>query len=273
MRRLIEFASKGNRLVGTLDVPDGGKPRVGVLIVSGGNEIRIGAHRGMAALAHYLAANGVAAFRFDRSGIGDASGENAGFLGSKHDIFNASLVFGNETETETILGFGNCDAASALALFHAEAGIDALLLSNPWTGGTEDTLPAAAAIKARYAERLRDPREWLRLAKGGVNIAKVFGGLAKIAKSRSEDRYLVDRMAAALANSNIPATILLAERDNTAIAFRDAWAKCRGAPTLPIRTIASDSHSYASAADKDWLFEQVLAAAKSMDGGPGEAKD
>ena len=77
MRRLIEFACAGDTLTGTLDEAPG---QTGLLIVSGGNEIRIGAHRGMALLAARLAATGTPVFRYDRRGIGDSTGENAGFV-------------------------------------------------------------------------------------------------------------------------------------------------------------------------------------------------
>ena len=51
MRRLIAFPCAGETLLGTLDEAYG---KTGLLIVSGGNEIRIGAHRGMALLAQRL---------------------------------------------------------------------------------------------------------------------------------------------------------------------------------------------------------------------------
>jgi hypothetical protein len=58
----------------------------------------------------------------------------------------------------------------------------------------------------------------------------------------------------------VPVTILAARRDNTAIAFLDAWdgpafADARAKATLIDRDTAS--HSFASAEDKAWLFEQV----------------
>src|SRR3546814_2513341 len=52
MRTLIAFPCEGETLVGTLDAAPG---KTGLLIVSGGNEIRVGAHRGMALLAERLA--------------------------------------------------------------------------------------------------------------------------------------------------------------------------------------------------------------------------
>ena len=54
-----------------------------------------------------------------------------------------------------------------------------------------------------------------------------------------------------------------AERDNTAIAFRDAWHKCRHRTDATIVSLDSASHSYAGAADKAWLFGQLIEAASS----------
>ena len=40
-------------------------------------------------------------------------------------------------QVKRIVGFGNCDAATALALFHRDAGIESLVLANPWVGDEE----------------------------------------------------------------------------------------------------------------------------------------
>jgi exosortase A-associated hydrolase 1 len=253
MRRVLEIACEGDTIVATLDKAAGS---TGLLIVSGGNEIRAGAHRGMALLAADLASRGVPVLRYDRRGIGDSTGENRGFEESAADIAAATAAF-RAAGVGRVVAFGNCDAASALALFHADARIDALVLSNPWTGGGgEDELPPAAAIKARYAERLRDPRAWLRMLRGGVNLRKLAGGLLKVLKPTSPDG-LVERMAAALRASSVPVTILLANRDNTAVAFRAAWKA--GSPGT-IVALESSSHSFAGAADKLWLRERLMEA-------------
>src|SRR3546814_6776173 len=65
----------------------------GLLIVAGGNELRSGAHRGMAKLAARLARDGFPVFRFDRRGVGDSEGENGGFLSSGPDIAEAVAAF------------------------------------------------------------------------------------------------------------------------------------------------------------------------------------
>lgn len=259
MRRLIEFPCAGETLFGSLDEAPG---TTGLLIVSGGNEIRIGAHRGMAQLARRVAEAGYPVFRFDRRGIGDSTGENGGFESSAEDIAAAAAAFRSQSGVTRIVAYGNCDAATALVFFHARAGIDALILANPWVIEATDDLPPAAAIRARYAERLRDPHEWIRLLRGGVDIRKLASGLRKASRGQSQQEgSLAARLAAALGETRIPVTILLAKGDNTAIAFRNAWAgpafeatRAQGA----IEELDSASHSFVSAADKQWLFEQIL---------------
>ena len=258
MREVISFECQGDRLAGTLDQAEG---RTGLLIVSGGNEIRIGAHRGMASLAQHVAAAGYPVLRYDRRGIGDSEGENRGFRESGDDIAAAAQAFRQALPVERIVGFGNCDAATALALFHQRAGIDALVLANPWVIDTDSDLPPPAAIRARYADRLRDPRQWLRLARGGVNIGKLVKGLARSAKSSSQDNSLVNDMASALASSDAPTTILLAEHDNTAIAFQEAYQRpaflsVRARAEVAVHETAS--HSFAREGDADWLFGKVI---------------
>lgn len=258
MRKLIAFPCAGETLLGTLDDAAG---TTGLLIVSGGNEIRVGAHRGMALLAEGVARADHPVFRFDRRGIGDSTGTNAGFESSAADIAAAAAAF-RATGVERIVAYGNCDAATALAFFHAEAGIDALVLANPWVVESADEMPPAAAIRSHYAAKLRDPREWLRLLRGGVNIGKLLKGLRKASRKPSEGQAgLSARLAAALAKAEIPVTILLAKGDNTAIAFADAFkgaAFDAARAQVTIAQLDSASHSFASQADKDWLLERVL---------------
>ncbi|MBS0478978.1 MAG: hydrolase 1, exosortase A system-associated [Proteobacteria bacterium] len=254
MRELISFPCEGDMLTGTLDDAAGA---AGLLIVSGGNEIRCGAHRGMALLAARLAADGIPVFRFDRRGIGDSEGANYGYAESGPDIAAAARAFRTVApNVKRIVGFGNCDAATALALFHREAGIDLLVLANPWIGDEEDGLPPAEAIRAHYAGRARDPRQWLRLATGGINIGRAINGLRKAAKTAPQSgNPIAERMIVALGDT--PHRFLLANRDNTAIRFARGWPY--GGDK---RERATDSHSFARAGDMDWLMDQIREALK-----------
>lgn len=262
MRRLTSFPCAGETLAATLDEAPGA---TGLLIVSGGNEIRIGAHRGMAELAAKVAAAGHPVFRYDRRGIGDSTGKNNGFESTAEDIREAAAAFRRECpHLARLVAFGNCDAASALILFHAGAGVDGLILTNPWTIEATDDLPPAAAIRSRYIEKLKNPRELLRLFTGGVNIRKLASGLLKVsAKQLQTPARLPARLAAALGASETLVTILLAKADNTALAFADHWKAEPFAPArarCTLETCDTDSHSFARPQDKAWLTERVLAA-------------
>ncbi len=255
MRRVIAFECSGETLVGTLDEADA---TTGLLIVSGGNEIRAGAHRGMAALAHNIAKSGIPVFRYDRRGVGDSTGPNTGFEHAADDFTAAVTAFKSLCPRVThVVGFGNCDAATTLALFHRQAGIDSLVLANPWTIGTPDALPPAAAIRARYVERLRDPATYLRLLRGGIDLRKLAKGLGKLSKTPDNaSTSLAARIRQALESTETPARLVLSRGDATAIAF----AASPAGSVLPAEVIETDSHSFAAPEDQVAL-ETVLRSA------------
>lgn len=236
MRRLIAVPCEGETLVGSLDAAAGD---VGLLIVSGGNEVRAGAHRGMATLAARVAAAGFPVFRFDRRGVGDSGGENRGFRGSGPDIAAAAAAVRAEAGVDRVVGFGNCDAASSLALFGRDAGVEALILANPWVVEPGDDLPSPAAIRQRYAGKLRDPTQWRRLLTGSVSPTKLVRGLARAAQPTVARPDLVDAIGRWPS-----ATMILAEGDATALAFAAATRPPRDTVRL-----ASASHSFADAGE------------------------
>ncbi len=267
MRRILSFPCEGARLFATLD--EGSAP-TGLLVVSGGNEVRVGAHRGMAKLARDVAAQGFPVFRFDRRGIGDSSGENAGFEASQADIEAAIHAFMSECPHITSLAaFGNCDAATALRLhLTAKSPVRALLLANPWVVEASADAPPPAAARAYYLNRLRDPRAWAGLLRGAVNLGKLFGSLRAAAKPEAPSS-LAARMAAAMAAAPIPIQILLAARDGTAIAFKAQWDSplfdsVRNGTAVQI--LDSASHSFASEADYAVLLESALGWLESSAG-------
>ncbi len=261
MRRVLTFACDDAQLVATLDeAPDA----TGLLIVSGGNEIRIGAHRGMARLAADIVAVGYPVFRFDRRGIGDSEGENHGFESSGPDIAAAIEAFRAECPALTrIVAFGNCDAASALVL-HRVGGIDALILANPWVIETSDGLPPPAAIRARYLEKLRDPKKILGVFTGAVDIRKLEAGLSKLLRPK-----LRTKLAASVAHGMMdftgPISVVLARRDATAIAFAAEWRSVdfrdvRSSPLVSMTEIGTASHSFANETDYAALTAGIVAA-------------
>lgn len=256
MRQPVAFDCEGAQLVGTLDTATG---TTGLLIVSGGNEVRAGAWAGQSQLAARVAAAGFPVFRFDRRGVGDSEGTNAGFQGSQPDIAAALAAFRQAApRMARVFGFGNCDAATALMLGAGRLALDGLVLANPWTIDG-DALPqpmAAATLRRRYRAKLADPREIIRLLTGGVNLRELAGGLRAAATTATPPSALVETMQARCNGFGGPQRILLASRDRTAQMFIDAWPK--NDPRVAI--IDSGSHSFSDDAARDWLAAQLIAA-------------
>lgn len=264
MRRLVKFACEGETLHATLDEAPGA---VGLLVLSGGNEIRIGAHRGMARLAGDLSAQGIPTFRFDRRGIGDSTGTNRGFESSAPDIEAAIDAFREAcVGLRAIVAFGNCDAASAL-LLHRPAAVEGYVIANPWAFPNETGLPPPAAIKAHYRQRLLSLEGWRKLLTGSVDLRKLVRGIGGLSQKK-EPGSLVEQLAHGMVQINHPVRLLIALRDGTGLAFLDAF---RTNPAFdPVRAritvteIDSSSHSFAPDEDYDILCSTIHAAIKEV---------
>jgi exosortase A-associated hydrolase 1 len=263
-RRVIAFPCGGARLYGTLDCA-GAHGGTGLLIVSGGNEIRAGAHAGQAQLAARLAeAAGVSVFRFDRRGIGDSAGDNAGWRGSRDDIAAALGTFrASLPALRRVVGYGLCDAASALMLHAAtlgEHGFDALVLANPWMIDGDSPGHSPAALRRRYLARLGDPRALWRLVSGQVDLGRLAQGLGRAARARAPHSALVDELHAALARFAGPVTLLAASSDRIGAHFCESWP----ADDPRLTTHPGRSHSFTDDPDSTaWLFDRLVEATAS----------
>jgi exosortase A-associated hydrolase 1 len=265
LRRSLIFDCADETLIGTLDDAD---RRVGVLIVTGGRQTRIGPHRMMATLAGELAAEGHPVFRYDRRGVGDSSGLDPGFRDSGPDIAAAAAAFRTACpHLETLWGLGLCDGASALALHHRRGGLDGLILLNPWIVEAEAGSPAPEAIRAHYRERLFTVDGWRTLLTKGFSPSAAIRGLRSA--FRTSDQTLADDVMRSLGQFGGPVHILLAERDATARAYLSMHqgkpgAMFRNAAQLKVKRRDSASHSFAGNGDQPWLMEHILAALRMV---------
>ncbi|HKT85369.1 MAG TPA: hydrolase 1, exosortase A system-associated [Novosphingobium sp.] len=251
-RRHFTFECEGSRLVASLDDAD---MHTGLLIVSGGNEGRAGAWNGQARFAARVAAEGYPVMRFDRRGVGDSEGANGEFRFSGPDLTAALTAFREKCpRLVSVVGFGNCDAASALMLTGG-AGFDALILSNPWTiEASGDEVPAEV-VRAHYRRRLADPAAIGRLLTGRVSPRQLLDGLATALSPGPRRRAgLAAEIAEGLAGFAGPVRFLTAGRDRTGLAFLAKWDK----RDPRIRTCPDATHSYVEPDARDWLFEQIL---------------
>ncbi len=262
MSRLhLTFGCGKARLAASLDTAPG---TTGLLIVSGGNEVRSGAFTGQSQLAARIARAGFPVLRFDRRGVGDSEGENRGFRHSSRDIAAAIEAFrALAPQITRVVAFGNCDAASALMLAGG-AGCDGLVLSNPWTieddageNAAEDLPPDA--IRARYLEKLKNPREVVRLLTGGVNLGKLARGMARSLRPAPAPSSLAEEMRTGLAEFAGPVRILLATADRTAQVFESGWDKS----DPRIERCEAAGHAYVEPEHRAWLEAQVLAALRA----------
>ena len=133
-------------------------------------------------------------------------------------------------------------------------GLDALILSNPWTIEQDDAPPPPEALRDHYRRRLADPRAILRLLSGKVSPAKLLASLRDALRPAPPPPGLAQEMAAGIADFAGDVRFLVAERDRTAQAFLAAWDR-----TDPrIRRCPEASHSYVEAPARDWLAAQVI---------------
>lgn len=257
MRRHFTFQCAGARLAATLD---DAAESTGLLLVTGGNEVRAGAWSGQAQFAAAVAAQGHPVLRFDRRGCGDSEGVNAEFRSSAPDLAAALAAFRAECpHLARVVAMGNCDAASALML-SGGAGADGLVLANPWTFEDDGGEAPPEAVRSHYRQRLASPDAILRLLTGKVAIGPLVKSLVSAAKPAAPPSTLAQDMAAGLANFAGPVRILIADRDRTGQAYLATCAKqdprlgrCPGA-----------THSFVEDHARTWLLRETLEVLRAI---------
>jgi exosortase A-associated hydrolase 1 len=228
------FSCVDSQLVGILHHAE--KPaRLGVLIVTGGPQYRIGSHRQLLVLARAFAAAGFPTFRFDHRGSGDSEGSFRSFEQIGDDIAAAIEAFlKHSPDLQRIALWGLCDAASAILLnAPSDRRVAGLVLVNPWVRSPESE--ARAMVRHYYGRRLFDRVFWRRLLTGKVAIGAALSGfgtsLASWLRARSDlgqdpaarsGPSLSARMAWGLASAEGPVGLIISGRDLTAREFEDA---------------------------------------------------
>jgi exosortase A-associated hydrolase 1 len=230
VERALTFHCAGDALIGIVTVPASMRG-IGVVIVVGGPQYRVGSHRQFVQLARSLAREGYPAMRFDYRGMGDSEGTARSFEDVSEDIDAAIAAFRRECpDVRKIVLWGLCDAASAALLFVDSAGSGAvagLVLANPWARG-EATL-AKAQVKHYYAIRLLQRQFWAKLLHGEVRMLDAARGLSAAVRNalRAKDgsgkgqRSFRERMASGLSAFRGPVLLVMSGRDLTAREFEE----------------------------------------------------
>jgi uncharacterized protein len=240
--RAVLIDCHGDTLVAITTTPST-QAVLGVVIVVGGPQYRVGSHRQFVVLARALAQRGIAAMRFDVRGMGDATGDQRDFEAIGDDIVQAVTAMRAAVPTlERVVLLGLCDGASA-ALMHVDrfsrgsraitdgSRVDALVLLNPWVRSPQGL--ARTQVRHYYGQRLRERAFWLKLLRGGVSWRAPMEWASKVISARrvatdappgpSDARSFVQRMADGWVAMQGPVWLVLSGRDYTAKEFEQAW--------------------------------------------------
>ncbi len=166
----VVFDCSGDSLIGIMHCPE--KPAaIGVIILlAGGPQYRVGAHRQFVTLGRRLAQHGVPVLRFDHRGTGDSNGSYRGFLDMGEDIRAAiDALFKQFSTVEKVVLWGECESASAAAFYaHSDERVAGVYLVNPWIRTQEGQ--ARTYLKHYYWNRLKDPELWQKIRSGQFSL-------------------------------------------------------------------------------------------------------
>ncbi|GAB5450525.1 MAG: hydrolase 1, exosortase A system-associated [Halioglobus sp.] len=159
----------GDTLVGMVHKPQQAVSTGIVCVIAGGPQYRAGVARNMVSMARALCAEGVAVMRFDHRGLGDSSGNFAGFEHTREDIQVAVDTLRAEVpEVTAVVLWGGCDAASGCMIHGCDIdGVSSMVLGNPWI--TTDATQAAVQ-KKHYLKRLGEWSFWRKLLRFEYNL-------------------------------------------------------------------------------------------------------
>ena len=256
----VVFECAGDRLVGITAVPEVAAD-IGVLILVGGPQYRVGSHRQFTLLARSLAGAGFASLRFDYRGMGDSEGKKSEFDDTEDDIAAAIDAFIRSAPgVSRVVLWGLCDAASSALIFaHRHPRVAGLILLNPWVHS--GNYSPQVKLAHYYRPSLSTRNQWRRLLSGQIKLVPAFAELARdsvalLGKSshgrgwKSATRSFVEVMQEGLEQFQHRILIVLSEADLTArefstlIAQDPAWKRTVAKPTVSITTLAGADHTF-----------------------------
>jgi exosortase A-associated hydrolase 1 len=255
----ITFACEGHTLLGIVTRPEV-PAQVGLVVIVGGPQYRVGSHRQFVQLARSAAQAGYAVLRFDYRGMGDSTGEQRDFLAVESDIAAAiDALCATAPSVQRVALWGLCDGASAALLYCGATGdarVQGLCLLNPWVR-SEASL-AKTHVKHYYTRRLMQKAFWAKLLRGRValgaltslwrNLAVAFSPVA--ANAGASRLPFQARMAAAWLSFEGPVLLLLSSEDYTAKEFLEhvgsnaAWAMALQKSTLMLHHVPDADHTF-----------------------------
>jgi exosortase A-associated hydrolase 1 len=266
---IVRFRCGGDWLYGVLS-PAAVPCTRGVLIVVGGPQYRVGSHRQFALLARMLAANGIAAMRFDYRGMGDSEGETRSFDAIQDDVRSAVDTFMDAVPgmREVVL-WGLCDGASAITMYvGSDPRVSGIVLLNPWVRTTDGL--ARTTLRHYYGSRLRDRTFWYQLVRGRLNLGRSVGSMLSLVRAAyapasepvpDKPVSLPDLMYAGIRNFHGPVLVIIGGADLTGREFCDladatsTWKRLMASSRVTRREIGKADHTFSRRVWRDQVAD------------------
>jgi exosortase A-associated hydrolase 1 len=268
--RALQWSCKGALLPGVLCEPTAAGAEVGLLIVVGGPQVRVGSHRQFVLMARAAAAAGYPCLRFDVRGMGDAEGEARSFEQLDADIGSAiDALLAARPGLRRVVLWGLCDAASAALLYldaRRDPRVAGLCLLNPWVRSAQSQ--AQTRVKHYYRQRLLEASFWRKLLSGKVALGALRELMQALRLSRKPQVQAAasfqQRMQRAWAGFSGPSLLLLSSEDYTAKEFleyaqaRPAWQQLLSSSALQQATLEGADHTFSTAGSQQAMQDHVL---------------
>lgn len=221
----VVFPCGDEQLAGILHQGNGNSA-LGILVVVGGPQYRVGSHRQFVSLAEYLASHGLPVLRFDYRGMGDSSGSLLGFEHIHLDITSAIDAFQSKDPTiNEVVIWGLCDAATA-AVFYAASDprVRGLVLVNPWVYSERGA--AKAYLKHYYIQRLFQRGFWQKVFSGKFSVFSSATSAWKLSKNALAGETTGEANRCSTVEPQVVAASV--ESDNLVLRFTDSLARFKG---------------------------------------------
>jgi uncharacterized protein len=254
------FRCESELLIGILAKPEV-PAQIGIIVIVGGPQYRVGSHRQFVLLSRMLAKEGYAVLRFDYRGMGDSGGPMHSFDSVSADVASAIGELQLRIPSiQNVVLWGLCDGASASLLYLQQTNdprVKGLCLLNPWI--RSETSLARTQVRHYYFDRFVQREFWQKLLTGRIAFSSLrsFARQVSLALSSSpltdeSPQTFQQKMAIACNRFQGSVLLLLSSEDYTAKEFTDhvkddaLWLNALSLPRRTRHVLKGADHTFSN---------------------------